>query len=220
MERTPKLDSRDQPSPPAPPASGATSFLVSAVRGVAGGISLLYKAGRKFDGRIGRVVEERSLRTEGKSQALSLIGSGAILISAFSPVGNVPIVGAVTYFSANSEFALVIGFLLISLGIGSLSFALIEKYAWLYPIGFCALLIAIGTLVSWKWNLARASGLPSAPPSGVFDYFTRSASKGLVEHSSLSFGIVLLTYGAILVMLAALVRPRHFGAVNPESPPD
>src|SRR5271154_3572637 len=219
MLRTPELDSRDQPDPPAAPASGATSVLVSAVRGFAHGISLLCSAGKKIDDRIGRVVEERSLRTEGKSQALSLIGSGAILISAFSPVGNVPIVGAVTYFNGNSELALVVGLLLVSLGIGSLSFALIEEYAWLYPIGFCALLIAIGTLVSWKWNLARVSSAPSAPASGVFDYFTRSASKGLVERSSLSYGIALLTYGAILVMLAALVRPRHCAAVNPESPP-
>jgi hypothetical protein len=219
MERTPELDSRDQPDPPAAPASGAISVMGSAVHGLAHGISFLCSAGKKIDDRIGRVVEERSLRTEGKSQALSLIGSGAILISALSPVGNVPIVGAVTYFNANNEFALVIGFLLVGLGIGSLSFALIEKYAWLYPIGFCALLIAIGTLVSWKWNLARASSPPSAPPSGVFEYFTRSASKGLVEHSSLSFGIALLTYGAILVLLAALVRPRHLPAINPESLP-
>ena len=164
-------------------------------------------------------MEERSLSTEGKSQALSLIGSGAILISAFSPISNVPVVGAVTYFNGNSEFALAIGLLLVSLGIGSLGFALIEKYVWLYPIGFCALLIAIGTLLSWKWNLARAASAPSAPASGVFDYFSRSASKGLIEHSSLSFGIVLLIYRAVLLTLAALIRPRRLAAVNPESPP-
>jgi hypothetical protein len=219
MEQTPERDSRGQSGTPGASVSGAISVLASAVRGIANGISLLYSAGKNIDGRIGKVVQERGLRTEGKSQTLSLIGSGAILISAFAPISNVPIVGAVTYFSGNSEFAVVIGLLLVSLGIGSLSFALIEKYTWLYPLGFCALLIAVGTLVSWKWNLARSSSSPSAPASGVFDYFTRSASKGLVEHSSLSFGIALLTYGAVLVVLAALIRPRRAAAVNPESPP-
>ena len=200
-------------------ASVATPRLVSTLRGFARGASLLYRAGKRIDDGMGRILEARSLKTERRSYALSLIGSGAILISAFAPILNVPVVGAVTYFNGNSQFALVIGVLLIVLGIASLIFALIEKYAWLYPIGFCALLIAIGTLVSWKWYLARAASAPSAPASGLLDYFTQSASKGLVGRSSLSFGFPLLIYGAVLVMLAALVRPRELAAVNPESPP-
>jgi hypothetical protein len=35
----------------------------------------------------------------------------------------------------------------------------------------------------------------------------------------MSFGLPLLIYGAVLVVLAALVRPREVAAVNPESPP-
>jgi hypothetical protein len=34
---------------------------------------------------------------------IRLIGSGAILISAFAPILNVPVVGAVTYFNGNSD---------------------------------------------------------------------------------------------------------------------
>jgi hypothetical protein len=183
------------------------------------GAAKLCYAGRRIDDEMGRILEARSLKTEGKCQALSLIGSGAILISAFAPILNVPVVGAVTYFNGNSEFALVIGVLLVILGIGSLVFALIEKYAWLYAVGFCALSIALGTLVSWKWYVARATSASSAAPSGVIDYFTRSASKGLVERSSLSFGFPLLIYGAVLVILTALMRPRPLASVNLESPP-
>ncbi len=183
------------------------------------GAAKLWYAGRRIDGEMGRILAARSLKTDGKCQALSLIGSGAILISAFAPILNVPVVGAVTYFNGNSEFALVIGVLLVILGIGSLVFALIEKYAWLYAVGFCALSIALGTLVTWKWYVARATSAPSAAASGVFDYFTRSASKGLVERSSLSFGFPLLIYGAVLVILTALMRPRPLASVNLESPP-
>jgi hypothetical protein len=103
----PELDSRGQLDTPAVSASVAISLLVSAVRGFALGASFLCRAGKKIDDQMGRIVEARSLKTEGKSQALSLIGSGAILISAFAPISNVPIVGAVTYFNGNSEVSLV-----------------------------------------------------------------------------------------------------------------
>jgi len=166
---------------------------------------------------MGRILKAQNLRTEGRSQGLSLIGSGAILVCSFAPVVNVPVVGAVTYFNANSELARAMGVLLVVLGIASLSFALLERYVWLYPIGFCALSIAIGTLVTYQWYLAQAV---SAQSSGLFDYFTQSASKGLAGRSSLSFGFPLLIYGAVLVMLAALMRPRMAEGVNPELPPD
>lgn len=217
MKQTPEPNSRTQPDAfPASP-SVASPLLTSIFRGVARGASFLYRAATKIDAEVARILAARSLRTEGRSQGLSLIGSGAILVCSFAPVVNVPVVGAVTYFSANSEFARVIGILLVVLGIASLSLALIERYVWLYPIGFCALSIAIGALVSCKLYLA---GAVSAPSSGLFDYFTQSASKGLVEHSSISFGFPLLIYGAVLVILAALVRPRGAEFVKSESPPD
>jgi hypothetical protein len=101
-------------------------------------------------------------------------------------------------------------------------FALIEKYLWLYPIGFSAVLIAIGTLLSWKWYQTHVRTAASTAPVGLLDYFTQSASKGIVGRSSLSFGLPLLIYGAVLVMLAALLRPRAGAPINlglPESPP-
>jgi hypothetical protein len=81
------------------------------------------------------------------------------------------------------------------------------------------MLIAIGTLVSGKWYLAHANNSPSARATGLLDYFTQTASKGLVGRSSLSFGLPLLIYGAVLVMLAALVRPRGFATINCEPQP-
>ena len=198
-------------------SSNAAALLISTLRGCARGAGFLFRSGRSVDEAMGRILEARNLRTQGRSQALSLIGSGAILIAAFAPLMNVPVVGAVTYFSANSELARAVGVLLVVLGILSLSFALIERYVWLYPIGFCALSIAIGTLVSYKSYLAQAV---SAQSAGLFDYFTQSASKGLAGRSSLSFGFPLLIYGAVLVMLAALMRPRAAEAVDLELPPD
>ena len=168
---------------------------------------------------MGRILEARNLRTEGRSQSLSLIGSGAILLAAFAPLMNVPVIGAVTYFNGDSQFAIATGVLLVALGLASLTFALIEKYSWLYLPGFCSLLIALGTLISWKIYLARANDSASAPPTGLLDYFTRSASKGIIGRSSLSFGLPLLIYGAVLLMLAALVRPRRVAAVNSEPQP-
>ena len=202
MNQTPEPDFRTQPETTPASPSVPSSLLTSILRGVAHGVSFLYRAATKIDVEMASILAARSLRTEGRSQGLSLIGSGAILVCSFAPVVNVPVVGAVTYFSANSEFARIIGVLLVALGIASLSLALIERYVWLYPIGLCALSIAIGTLVSCRWYLARAV---TAPSSGLFDYFTQSASKGLVEHSSISFGFPLLIYGAVLVILAALV---------------
>jgi hypothetical protein len=197
--------------------SRASSLPVSIVRGFARGASLIYRAAKDIDAAMGRMLEAQNLRTEGRSQGLSLIGSGAILVCSFAPVVNVPVIGAVTYFSANSEFARVAGVLLVIIGIASLGLALLEMYVWLYPIGLCALSIAIGTLASYKWYVAQVAGTQS---SGLFDYFTQSASKGLTGRSSLSFGFPLLIYGAVLVMLAALMRPRVAELVNPELQPD
>ncbi len=219
MEQRPEPNLDAHPDRPAAPASVASRMLVSMLRGVARGGSLLYRAGKGIDDQMGRVLEARNLKTDGKSQALSLIGAGAILVAAFAPILNVPVVGAITYFNGNSQFALVMGVLLVALGTAALILALVEKYTWLYPIGFCALAIAVGALVSWKWYQAAAERAPNAPASGLLDYFTQSASKGLVGRSSLSFGLPLLIYGAMLVMLAALLRPRGHSAVRPESPP-
>ena len=197
--------------------SVVTGFLVSASRSLARGAAFLYHVAKKIDSEMGRILEARHLQNERRSDALSLVGSGAILISAFAPILNVPVVGAVSYFNGNSDFAIAIGILLIVLGTASLILGLIEKYSWLYAIGLCALLIAIGTFASWRWYLARAG---SAPSAGLLDYFTQSASKGLVGWSNLSFGFPLLIYGAVLVTLAALMRPRGTAVFNPELPRD
>ena len=219
MEQVPEPDSRAHPDPPVGSPSVVTPLLVSTLRGLGRGASLVYRAGKGIDDAMGRLLEVRKLKTEGKSQALSLIGSGAILISAFAPILNVPVLGSLTYFNGNSQFALVIGVLLVALGVAALLLALVEQYAWLYPIGFCSVVVAIGSLVSWRFYQARADSAPSAPASGLIDYFTRSASKGLVGRSSLSFGLPLLIYGAVLVMLAAMLRPRTLAAVTSEPRP-
>ena len=88
----------------------------------------------------------------------------------------------------------------------------------LYATGLCALLIAIGTLISLKWYLAHATKASSTPAAGVFDYLTQSASRGLAGRASLSFGFPLLIYGVVLVILAAVLRPRRM-AVDAEWPP-
>src|ERR1039458_8309011 len=149
-------------------SSNAAALLISTLRGCARGAGFLFRSGRSVDEAMGRILEARNLRTQGRSQALSLIGSGAILIAAFAPLMNVPVIGAVTYFNGDSQFAIATGVLLIVLGMASLTFALIEKYSWLYPLGFCSMLIAIGTLVSWKWYLPQANNSASAPATGLF----------------------------------------------------
>jgi hypothetical protein len=209
MEPMPDPESRARGETPTASSSDAVALLVSALRGCARGGAFLFRFAGSIDAAMGRTLVERDLRTQSKSQALSLIGSGAILIAAFAPLMNVPVVGAVTYFNGDSQIAIATGLAIIILGIASLTIALIEKYSWLYAVGFSSMLIAIGTVVSWRWYLARASNSPSPPANGLLDYFTQSASKGLVGHSSLSFGLPLLIYGAGLVMLAALLRPRE-----------
>lgn len=218
MELTPESNPGSQPESPSA-ASTVIPVAASIVRGFMRGAFFLGRVGSSLDDAMGKYLEEQHLRREGKSRALSLIGSGAILIAAFAPILNVPVVGAVTYFNGDSELAVVGGVLLVALGMAALMFALVEKYMWLYPIGFFAVLIASGTLLSWKWYQTHVITPPSAPPSGLVDYFTQSASKGIVGHSSLSFGLPLLIYGAVLVMLAALLRPRTVAPVDLELPP-
>jgi len=218
MQQTPETKPDSQSETSAGAASMVVQLLVSTLRGLMRGAGFLGRTGHSLDQAMGKYLDARHLKTADKSPALALIGSGAILVAAFAPILNVPVVGAVTYFNGDSRLALVIGMLLVAFGIASLLFALVEKYLWLYPIGFCVVLIAIGTLLSWKWYQTHVGTTPSAPPSGLLDYFTQSASKGIVERSSMSFGLPLLIYGAVLVMLAALIRPREVAAVNPESP--
>jgi hypothetical protein len=219
MAQMPDPESSARGETPAPSGSDAAAWLASAIRGCArGGAGLLHFAA-SVDSAMGRMLVARDLRTHSKSQSLSLIGSGAILIAAFAPLMNVPVVGAVTYFNGDSQIAIATGLAIIVLGVASLICALIEKYSWLYGIGFSSMLIALGTIVSWKWYLARASNSPSPPANGILDYFTQSASKGLAGHSSLSFGLPLLIYGAVLVMLAALLRPREVVPLNSELQP-
>jgi hypothetical protein len=222
MEQTPEMKSSSQPESPAGGTSAIMPIAASILRGLMRGAFFLGRGGRRLDDAMGKYLEAQHLRTEAKCRALALIGSGGILIAAFAPILNVPVVGAVTYFNGDSQLAVMGGLLLVSLGIAALMFALIEKYLWLYPIGFAAVLIAIGTLLSWKWYQTHVRTASSAPPVGLLDYFTQSASKGIVGRSSLSFGLPLLIYGAVLVMLAALLRPRAVAPINlkSESPPN
>ena len=111
------------------------------------------------------------------------------------------------------------GVLLVAFGIAALMFALSRNIRGFIRLGSAVVLIAIGTLLSWKWYQTHVSTAPSAPPVGLLDYFTQSASKGIVGRSSMSFGLPLLIYGAVLLMLAALLRPRAVAPINPESPP-
>jgi hypothetical protein len=219
MEQTPDPELPAPANAQANSSSDGAALLASTLRGCARAAAFVFRAGVSLDAAVGRSLEARNLRTQGRSQALSLIGSGAILIAAFAPIVNVPVVGAVTFFNGESHFAIAIGMLVVVLGIVSLAVALIEKYSWLYAPGFCSMLIAIGTIISWKAYLARANSSPSPPAAGLLDYFTQSASKGLVGRSSLSFGLPLLIYGAVLLILAALLRPRGVATVNSELQP-
>jgi hypothetical protein len=219
MAQMPDPESPAQRETPAASSSDAVALFVATLRACASAGAFLFRLAGSIDAAMGKTIGARALETQSKSQSLSLIGSGAILISAFAPLMNVPVVGAVTYFNGNSQIAIAAGLVIVVLGIASLTIALIEKYSWLYAVGSCSMVIAIGTIVSWRWYLAGASKSPSAPPTGLLDYFTQSASKGLVGHSSLSFGLPVLIYGAVLVTLAALLRPREVGTVNSEPRP-
>jgi hypothetical protein len=220
MEQTPDRNPTSPPTSPAGADSTVIPVVASILRTLMRGAFFLGRASSGLDDAMGKYLEARHLGTEGKSRALALIGSGAILIAPFAPILNVPVVGGVTYFNGDSELALIGGVLLVALGIAALMFALVEKYRWLYAIGFAAVIIAFGTLLSWKWYQTHVSTTPNAPPVGLLDYFTQSASKGIVGRSSLSFGLPLLIYGAMLVMLAALLRPRVLVPIkSPESPP-
>ena len=170
MEQTPNPEFSARGDMSTTSSSDAASLLISTLRGCVRGAAFLFRSGRSIDDAMGKFLAARNLRTQGRSQALSLIGSGAILIAAFAPLMNVPVIGAVTYFNGDSQFAIATGVLLIVLGMASLTFALIEKYSWLYPLGFCSMLIAIGTLVSWKWYLPQANNSASAPATGLFDW--------------------------------------------------
>jgi hypothetical protein len=223
MEQTPETKSASEPESPAGATSAFVPMAASILRGLMRGAFFLGRGGIRLDDAMGKYLEAQHLKTEAKSRALALIGSGGILIAAFAPILNVPVVGAVTYFNGDSQLAVMGGLLLVILGIAALMFALVEKYLWLYPIGFSTVLIAIGTLLSWKWYQTHVRTASNAPPVGLLDYFTQSASKGIVGRSSLSFGLPLLIYGAVLVILAALLRPRALASINPgspESPPD
>jgi hypothetical protein len=220
MEQTPNPEPPRGGEPPSAARSDAAALLSSTVRGCARVAAFLFRSAGSIDAAMGSAITARKLRTEGRSQSLSLVGSGAILIAAFAPLMNVPVMGAVTYFNGDSQFATATGIVLVALGIASLTLALVEKYSWLYLPGFCSVLIALGTVASWKIYQARANNSASAPPTGLVDYFTRSASKGIIGRSSLSFGLPLLIYGAVLLILAALVRPRRdAAAVNSEPRP-
>ena|ERR1700683_895531 len=218
MAQMPDPESPARGEMPTASNSDAAAWLAWALRGCARSAVFLFRLAGSVDAAMGETLQARVLKTQSKSQSLSLIGSGAILIAAFAPLMNVPVVGAVTYFNGDSQVAIASGLAIVILGVASLIFALIEKYSWLYAVGFSSMLIAIGTIVSWKVYLARASNSPSPPANGILDYFTQSASKGLVGHSSLSFGLPLLIYGAVLVMIAALLRPREVATLSSESP--
>ena len=183
----------------------SSSLFWRGLRYALGGASFVMRVGREIDTEIGKTLTRGGYGTRAKSQALSLIGSGGILVCALAPIMNVPVVGAVNYFNVNSEVAWSVGVLLIILGFTSLSVALLEKYAWLYAVGFVAFLIALGTLLACKLYVAKSAGEPSV---GFVEYFTQSASKEIAERSSLSFGVLLLIYGAVIVILAAVLRPR------------
>ena len=86
MEQTPDpgLPTREDRSTTS--STDATALLISMLRGFAQGAAFLYRWAGSLDAAMGRIIEARNVRTQNRSQALSLIGSGAILISAFAPL--------------------------------------------------------------------------------------------------------------------------------------
>src|ERR1700683_1042344 len=151
MAQMPDPESPARGEMPTASNSDAAAWLAWALRGCARSAVFLFRLAGSVDAAMGETLQARVLKTQSKSQSLSLIGSGGILIAAFAPFLNVPVVGAVTYFNGDSKRAVMGGLLCVVLGIAARMFALVEKYLWLYPIGFSTVLIAIGPLLSWKW---------------------------------------------------------------------
>ena len=114
MELTPQPKLGSQPESSASAASTVIPVAASIMRGLMRVAFFLGRVGSSLDDAMGKYLEARHLRREGKSRALSLIGSGAILIAAFAPILNVPVIGAVTYFNGDSELAVVGGVLLVA----------------------------------------------------------------------------------------------------------
>jgi hypothetical protein len=74
MKQTQEPDFRAHPASSSASSSIAFSLPASMARGFACGASLVYRVAKEIDAEVGRNLKARNLRTEGRSQGLSLIG--------------------------------------------------------------------------------------------------------------------------------------------------
>lgn len=120
-----------------------------------------------------------------KNQQLGFIGAALLLVGAFAPVINVPIVGAINLMQGSD------GYIIIGLAMLSGIILLVNKRKWLWVTGIAALGIIIAKFITLINKI------------GSLDDNGNKFSEAMSNAISMQWGWAALVIGAILLIIAA-----------------
>lgn len=132
---------------------------------------------------------------------LGILGAGLLILGAFAPIFNLPVVGSVTFFKNGSEE----GYALIGCAIASIVFLLKKRYAflWATALGASGLVALVFIIFQLQMHQVRSS-----LDADLADNPFRGLADAAVASVQLQWGWIVLILGCATLLFATYLKQR------------
>jgi zinc-ribbon domain len=144
----------------------------------------------------------------GRRKLLGLAGAAVLFVGVFIPILSVPIVGSINYFqNGRGDGVIIVVFALLAA-----LFSARRAYRLLWIPGLACLALLVYTFISVQSKLAEAK---AAMTADLADNPFKGVAEAIAGSIQLQWGWAVLVLGAVLLLVAAVMRDGGSPATGP-----
>ncbi|MGB9596729.1 MAG: hypothetical protein ACPL7B_10655 [Candidatus Poribacteria bacterium] len=147
----------------------------------------------------------------GFKQIIGIIGSILLILGVFIPLVKIPIVGGISFYDNSKLEAIIV----IIIAVISIFLVVAKRYILLWFSGFALLAVVLvrGIQVIRKLYSARSTA-EKILGERLTAKLTKKLTNIAIEHVDISWGLIFLIVGAILIILCALLATKKRNQVK------
>jgi len=148
----------------------------------------------------------------GFKQIIGIIGSLLLILGVFIPLVKIPLVGGISFYDNSRLEAIIV----IIIAVISVFLVVAKRYILLWVSGFALLAVVSvrGIQVIKKLYSARSTA-EKILGEKLTAKITKKLTHVAIEHVDISWGLVFLIVGAVLIILCAILATRQRRKVVP-----
>jgi hypothetical protein len=139
-------------------------------------------------------------------QIIGIIGSLLLILGVFIPLVKIPIVGGITFYGNSKLEATIV----IAIAVISIFLVVAKRYILLWVSGFALLAVVSvrGIQTIQKLNSAKSTA-EKIFGEKLAAKITSKVTNVAINHVHISWGLIFLIVGAILIILCAVLATRE-----------